>query len=333
MPDYTIQRFRGGYAVVWYDGDGTRRRTSLDATDRPGAEAEARQRWRLGDKGPKTVGQIVLAYHQDRVEVGVASVSRMRDAWKAMRSFWENVSPAMIDEEMAKSYNKVRRAAPATIRYELGHLAVALRWAAAKKIIDAAPVIWRPAPPERKERHLTRREFSKLLAGTVAPHAKLYMLLGIYTAARPSAILDLTWDRVDFERRTVNLNPPGRKQTAKHRPVVALNNQAVTALKLAYAARQSEYVIERGAKQIGSIKKAFQAASERSGVHATPYTLRHSAAVWMAEAGTPMSEIAQFMGHDDSATTEKFYARFSPNYLRGAANTLELDASEVHNEP
>jgi integrase len=71
-------------------------------------------------------------------------------------------------------------------------------------------------------------------------------------------------------------------------------------------------VIERGAKKVANIKKAFQAASERSGVHATPYTLRHTAAVWMAEAGMPMSQIAQFMGHDDSATTEKHYARFSP---------------------
>lgn len=129
----------------------------------------------------------------------------------------------------------------------------------------------------------------------------------------------------DFERGTVNLNPPGRKQTAKRRPVVALNDQAIEALKLAYMARQSEWVIERGAKKVANIKKAFQAASERSGVHATPYTLRHTAAVWMAEQGIPMSEIAQFMGHDDSATTERHYARFSPTYLRGAANALRIE--------
>lgn len=325
MPEYTIQKFRQKYALVWHDTEGKRRRTALAAADRPGAEAEARQRWRLGDKGPKTVGQIVTAYHEDREAAGVVSVGRMRDAWKAMRAFWDRVAPEMIDEEMSKRYGSVRRAAPATIRYELSHLAVALRWAAVKKIIDAAPAIWRPAPPDRQERHLSRKDFAKLLAGTVAPHAKLYMYLGIYTAARPSAILDLTWDRVDFERGTINLNPAGRKQTAKHRPVVPLNGQAMKKLRDAYAGRQSEFVIERGAKKVGSIKKAFQAASQRSGVHATPYTLRHSAAVWMAEAGTPMAQIAQFMGHDDSATTEKHYARFSPSYLRGAANALELE--------
>jgi integrase len=248
----------------------------------------------------------------------------MKDAWKAMRAFWNDVSPDAIDKEMAQAYDKQRRVGPATVRYELSHLSVALRWAEANKIIDRAPVVWRPAAPERIERHISRDDFNKLLAGTVAPHARLYMLLGIFTAARPSALLDLTWDRVDFERGTVNLNAPGRKQTAKRRPVVALNDQAIEALKLAYEARQSQYVIERGAKKVANIKKAFQAASQRSGVHATPYTLRHTAAVWMAEAGVAMSQIAQFMGHDDSATTEKHYARYSPDFLKGAANALRI---------
>lgn len=325
MSEYAVQRFRGGFAIVWYDENGARRRQKLAAGDRAGAEAEARQSWRLGDRSDKTCGAIIAAYHADRQANRVVSVPRMKDAWKAMRSFWESVRPEAIDKEMAQAYAAQRRAGPATIRYELGHLAVALRWAEASKIIERAPVIWRPAAPERIERHLDRESFKKLLAGTVAPHARLYMLLGIFTAARPSALLDLTWDRVDFERGTVNLNAPGRQQTAKRRPVVALNDQAVEALRLAYEARQSPYVIERGAKKVANIKKAFQAASERSGVHATPYTLRHTAAVWMAEAGVPMAQIAQFMGHDDSATTEKHYARFSPDFLKGAANALRIE--------
>ena len=53
--------------------------------------------------------------------------------------------------------------------------------------------------------------------------------------------------------------------------------------------------------------------------------VRITRAVWKAEAGAPMSQIAQFMGHDDSATTEKHYARFSPGFLRGAANALRIE--------
>ncbi len=44
--------------------------------------------------------------------------------------------------------------------------------------------------------------------------------------------------------------------------MVALKDQALASLRLAYEARQPVYVIERGAKKVGNIKKAFQAASE-----------------------------------------------------------------------
>jgi integrase len=265
----------------------------------------------------------VLAYISDREAEGIASTARQRDAWKAMKPFWNDVEPHLIDREMAQSYAKRRGMAAATIRYELGMLSVALRWAAERELIRKAPTVWRPDPPERRVRHLSRSEFERWFSQVRAPHARLYVELGLATMARPTAILELTWDRVDFERGTVDLNPRGRRQTRKRRPVVPLNDDALAALRIAWEARQSEFVVERGAQRVKSIKKAFQAASARSGIHVTPYTLRHTGAVWAAEAGVSMAELAQFMGHDDSATTEKHYARFSPSHLRRVANAVQ----------
>lgn len=265
----------------------------------------------------------MTAYIADREADGIASIQRQRDAWKAMKPFWEPIDPDLIDRDMAQSYAARRKVAPATLRYELGMLGVALRWAKQRGHIKTAPTVWRPPAPDRKTRHLTRRQFEKWFAEVRAPHARLYVLLGLYTMARPSALLELTWDRVDFERGEVDLNPRGRRQTRKRRPVVPLNDEAMDALKVAYAARQTQYVIERGAKPVKSIKKAFQAASARSGIEATPYTLRHTGAVWAAEAGVPMSEIAQFLGHDDDRTTQKHYSRYSPDYLRRVANAVQ----------
>jgi integrase len=123
---------------------------------------------------------------------------------------------------------------------------------------------------------LTRSQFERWFKEVKAPHARLYVELGIATMARPTAILELTWDRVDFARGTVDLNPHGRRQTRKRRPVVPLNDDAVAALSVAYDARQSGHVIERGGKKVGSIKKAFQAASSavgnlRHALHAAAY--------------------------------------------------------------
>lgn len=59
------------------------------------------------------------------------------------------------------------------------------------------------------------------------------------------------------------------------------------------AASPSIFLIEHGRAAVKSIKKASQAASERSRVHATPYTLRHIGAVWAVESGrVTMPELA-----------------------------------------
>jgi integrase len=313
---YSVQRLGKRYALVIPKGGGKRHRIRLTATDRSSAEAEARSVFAGIRDEPWTVGRIVNEYIAARERAEIASTPRQKDAWKAMKGFWESVDPERIDEAMCRKYAETRRVGPATLRYELSMLAVALRHAGKPKRV------WRPEAPERQVRHLAPAQFERWFREVKAPHAQLYVLLGLYSMARPTAILELTWDRVDWERRQIDLNPRGRRQTKKRRPVVPLNDEAMEALKKAYEARQSEFVIERGAKPISNIKKAFQAASKRSGIHVTPYTLRHTGAVWAAEAGVSMAELAQFMGHDDSATTEKHYARFSPGYLRGVADKV-----------
>lgn len=255
------------------------------------------------------------------------SFQRRKDGWKAMKSFWERTDPALIDETMCRDYAARRKAGAGTVRYELLMVTTALAWGRERKVITAKPEIWLPPVGERKVRHLTHAQFETFYAEVKAPHARLYCLLGLYTMARPTAILELTWDRVDFTRGLIDLNPAGRRQTVKRRPVVTMNGELRAALDDAYAARQIDYVIERGAKRVSSIKKAFQAASERSGIHVTPYMLRHTGAVWAAEAGISMAALAQFMGHDDDSTTQKHYARFSPDYLANVANAVQRRAN------
>jgi len=327
MPEdpYTVQKLRGGFAIVHRE-DGKRRRIQLEATDRQSAEAEARRKWAASDQSPWTVSRVVAHYLKAKEAEGIATLDRRRDAWKAMRPFWERIDPHMIDPPMCKAYRATRPVSDATVRLELSLLSTALGMVAKDRNIPEItnkPDMWLPPASERQERHLTARQFKKLQAGAIAPHASLYMALGVFTLARPSALFDLRWTQVDFIRNLIDLNPPGRRQTAKKRPIVPMGPLLREAMEKAFRARTCEYVIESGGKPIASIKKAFQAAGKRSGVHATPYTLRHTGAVWSAEQGTPMPVLAQLMGHDDDRTTQKHYARFSPDYLRGASQSVE----------
>ena len=314
---FTVQRFRGGYAIV-YQLDGKRVRRTLTATDRQSAEAEARSLWSGANKSPWTVGRIMTEYLASIAHK--PSHGRRQDAWKAMRHFWERVDPALIDEPMAKAYRTSRTVADATARYELLQLSTALGWAGDR--IPRRPKVWLPQTPERKTRHLTRPEFSRFEKSVIADHAQLYVAIGLYTCARPTAILELTWDRVDFMRRQIDFTPPGHVRTAKRRTVVPIGDALLPKLQAGYSGRTSPHVIERGGKPVACIKKAFQAASARCGLHVTPYTLRHTGAVWAAEGGISMDELSQFLGHDTAATTSKFYARYSPGFLVKVANAI-----------
>lgn len=70
------------------------------------------------------------------------------------------------------------------------------------------------------------------------------------------------------------------------------------------------------------LPQSVQAASERSSVQATPYMLRHAGAVRAVEGGISMSELAQFMAHDDDRTTPKHHARYGSDHLCGVANAV-----------
>ena len=54
----------------------------------------------------------------------------------------------------------------------------------------------------------------------------------------------------------------------------------------------------------------------------------------MAEAGVPIPEIGQIMGHSDPEITYQVYARFSPHHQRAAVGKLEvIQGSAGSHEP
>ena len=93
---------------------------------------------------------------------------------------------------------------------------------------------------------------------------------------------------------------------------------AIIAVIIHYAHIDIPYV------QSGFVILGVGAAARRAGVKCSPHVLRHTAAVWMAEDGVPMEQVAQYLGHNDSRTTERVYARFSPDFLRADARSLDL---------
>lgn len=330
--EFRLVRYRGKYAAEYVDDAGVRRRRSLGTTDRNHAQtalAELERRFRATTEGTgaRTVGMIWQAYIEGRTDAG-KDTARMADAWKALQGTFSNLLPEHVTPRICQSYASQRAAkgrSVGTAWTELGYLRTAFNWGVKANKLAHAPEMWLPEKPDPRDRHLTRAEARKLIDAAVMPHVRLFIILALTTAGRAGAILDLTWDRVDFERRRIELHNPERSRTRKGRATVPINDTAMEALKAAKAHALSDHVIEWGGKPVKSVKKGIAATAARAGIEdVTPHVLRHSSAVWMIEAGEPMEVVAQYLGHTDWRTTFRIYARYSPEHMRGAAKALEI---------
>jgi len=313
-----VKLYRGKYYAAWTE-NGKTKRTSLRTTDYP----TALQRLEDYKNSPEvdTIGGIYPLYLEDKKDL--SSYPSMVEAWKSLFVFFAHLRPDQVTRILCRSYVEHRKRqgrSNGTIIKELGCVRAAINW---YKPNNGA-IFEMPSQPAPRERYLTKREFATLLENCASPHIRLFVILALTTAGRKSAILQLRWEQVDFYRDIIHLAIPDELGRRKGRASVPMSKKAKEALIEAKNGALTEWVIEYNAKPVKDIKKAFQRACERAKLKdVTPHILRHTAAVWMVERGTPIIEISKFLGHSNSQITEKVYAKYSPNYLRGAAAALD----------
>jgi integrase len=309
--------YRGKWYAAVQTADGIRR-TSLRTADRATAER------RLADaiKKPDTAEIAeAVALHLARCE-GKASLPAMKYAWAALKPTFGALRIDQITPERCLAYSRTRKrqgVSNGTVIKELAFLRSAVRRTPA----GTAARFEMPSTPPPTERWITEAEAERLMAELVDPHLRLFTILALTTAARSGAILDLTWDRVDLERRQIAL---GRAQEGrKRRAVVPINETAFAALEAAQRVSTSVFVVEYAGRQIKSIKKGFREAARRAGLDdVTPHVLRHTAATWMVQKGIPIEQVAKYLGHSDPRITYRVYAKHAPDYLRAAAAAVEF---------
>jgi integrase len=335
---YQLRRYRGCYAASLYVGGERKGRFTLGTDCKEDAERQVRdlnaQRERDQLPAALTVDAVFGLYIADREREGKVAVPRMRECRALLKPHFGALYPGQIDKELCETYIKRRRnlgISNGTIRTELTYLSTCLRFGVDMKHIQGpAPRIWRPSPGRPRSQggdyHLTRDEVVRLLdASSDTPHLALFIRLMLATAGRPKHVLELTWTRVSFRRGTINLDNDS-EATNKGRALVTMSDEIRAALEEARKIAETPYVIEFNGndKPLKRIKGALERAAERAGVKASPYVMRHTAAVWMAEEGIPLEEIAQYLGHTSIEITRKHYARYSPAYLKRAANATQV---------
>jgi integrase len=254
-----------------------------------------------------------------------------RYAIKRLTACWREQPVSAVTPATCAQYREERRrigVKDSTITRELGVLRAALRWAARNGCLAAAPTVEMPPKQPGRDRWLTRSEAARLLWESrkeyrARGHLPLFILIALYTGARQAAILGLRWTQVDLVTGRINFNEPGRPRTNKRRPVIPIPRGLRWFLVKAQARARSPWVTSYRGRPLRNISKGFNTAARRAGLEGvTRHTLRHTCGTWLAQAGVDLYQIAGWLGHSNTRTTE-LYAHHHPSYLDAARKALE----------
>lgn len=313
--------------IAWSENRRSRR-ISTGTTDR--AEAEVRlAEFVAGLNAPPPEDEILV---RDAIAAYVEHKKTQGGSWagdieRLLKPALEHFGPYplhLVNKRLQREFIAAHSGKSAgTVRKYLSLLIAALNFVKSEGWTAKTPTIELPSPPPPRDRWLTRQEAMRLVAECREHHLRLFVLLSLHTGARKGAILQLTWEQIDLENKLIDFAPPGHVQSKKRRVPVPVNNVLLATLREAQELAQTDWVIEWAGKPVGDIKKSFASACKAAKITgACPYTLRHTAATWMAQAGVSLWEIAGVLGHRDIRMVQEVYGKHHPDYLRAAVNAL-----------
>lgn len=295
-----------------------------------------------------SVADVLMIYISDKRE-GQANKPKFDERMGRLNDWW---GAKMLDEvngETCRAYVR-SRGTPGGARRDLEDLRAAINHHAKEGLHRGVVRVALPEKGQPRERWFTRSEAAALLwalwrfreyqrrhrgkdKGMVLPtkkyplrHVARFVLIGLYTGSRAATIAVASphqeegrgW--VDLDRGIYYRKPIGKKATNKRQPPVVLPPRLLSHMRrwerLGIA---KHYFVEHNGKPVASAHKGFEHGVKLAGIeHATPHTLRHTAATWQMQAGTEPWEAAGFLGMNLKTLIE-VYGHHHPAHLKGAA--------------
>ena len=314
----------GVYEARWTERHGGQPRSMRKSLRTPiREEAERRLQAFLNgqeiEKKRMTVQDAVQAYTEQhlapRRREGNLSVSARR----AIRKFFKGVAVVDVTDELVREFTKSRAndVAAATVRKELNSLQAALNFVVRRNMVrNIAPFnLPKPAPSEPRDLWMTESQEAFFLRELKAEKmdVQVFARLALAYGCRRQALLDLTWEQVDFERGLIDFNKPGAAQTNKRRAKVPMTD-SIRDLLLAHRENSVNFrVIDRNA---ALWMAKFTARIDMAWV--TPHVLKHTAVTLMLRAGVPIGNVAALTA-TDMRTLISTYRHHCPTELLAAA--------------
>lgn len=313
-------RRRKGRPATWVILDtGDEVGTGCGENDRRGAEA-ALAAYITGKHAPQThlsrpsdilIADVVAIYLRERAP-HVKRPDFLADTAAPIIDWWGDKRLADIRGNTCRQYvawRVGRGVSDQTARHDLKTLRAAINhYHREYGPLDAVPAVTLPARAEPRSRYLTRSEAARLLwAARRVEHLRRFILIGLYTGTRRSAVLGLKWTTslhsgwINVEAGILYRRGVAQRATAKRQPPCTLPGRL-----LAHVARWREQDLRHGIGSVIHVKGAPIATLPKSwasaraaaqlGPDVIPHTLRHTCVTWLLTAGVPAWEVAGFVG-------------------------------------
>lgn len=232
----------------------------------------------------------------------------------------------IAEQELLVSRLRKRYSASSTKRY-FATVAASIRWAWRREIITShRPLLERLPGGAPRERVVSVEELAAFWDAAEAEHLRAFIMVLLCTGCRPGAALELSRFTCDLDRGLVKLNPPGRDQGKKRRPMLPMVKQLRPWVEIA-----DGHIVQFAGKPIKSVKTIWKATRLSAGLSAdvSPMTIRHTVASELARLGVPDFQRQCWMGHHASNTTDRNYVHVKPDFLREASEAVEGFINEI----
>lgn len=236
----------------------------------------------------------------------------------AMASPPSRWTPTTIDAE-TKRLSKALSAG--TLRRDLACLRVFAGWLVKRGKLAAIPAFTKPAEPPPRVRYLSTDEMRRIVAAPAPGWFTAATRIAMLSGQRIGAVLGLRWPQI--ANGIIDFNA-GRNRRGKNRGAMPITEPLAEILAGCEQGRETVIVMD-GWRPVtyGRYLAEWRRACKAVGVEgATPHAMRHGVASALVAAGVPLIEVSKLLGHRDSRTTERVYAKFSPEYTRRAIETM-----------
>ena len=326
---------------VWYVRDTGGRFITTSTRDRRAAEAALAKYITQKDRpaGPASPDQMTVAaalefYGTERGPL-VKDPARIGDCITALVVVLGDLPISSVTGEVCRRYAKTRNRAVGTVRRELCTLQAAINHCVREGYLTVGRQLALPSTPPPRDRWLTRDEVAALLrAARRDPntrHLCRYILLGVYSGTRSTAILNLRYmphtqgGWIDTEKGTIYRRAAGQAETKKRTPPAPIPRRLLAHLRR-WERMGAVWAVEYKGARIASVKTVWRHVLKRAGIpHATRHDLRHTCATWLMQGGADRWSTAGYLGMTVQML-ERVYGHHHPDYMRSAVTALDRRA-------